>query len=637
MGNADDGKAGRETYDTQLDVGSLGSGATRDALEAGASAAGELGAPALDARYAMRRALGHGGMGEVHLCHDALIGRDVAVKVRRRGQSASGDDEARFLREARVQGQLEHPAIVPVYDLVVGPEGAQYFTMKRIHGHTLADLLRALRDKDAPTLARWSRRKLLTAFGSVCLAIDFAHQHRVVHRDLKPANVMLGDFGEVYVLDWGIAKLLGEEGDPLAQTHDASADPRVAVADATPLATHVGAMLGTPGYMAPEQILGRAVDARADVFGLGAILFELLALEPLHRGKTNLELLTETTAGTDNSPAARSPEADVPPELDALVVSATHVDPAKRLASARALSEAIESYLDGDRDLALRRTLADAHAASASKHAEEALSASGPAVEPRREAMRELSRALALDPEHPVARRRMVELLTRPPRELPPEVRDELDGLQASQVRVGGRTGALAFLSINLYAPLLLWLGVIDVGLLVLQCALATLCAGVSYSISRLRRPTQGHAMIVLVISSVGIVVQSTIAGPFIVVPAVVTASTLIFSVSNGRAYRGAIIAVGCLAFLAPFALEALGVLAPAATFGPSGMTIVARMTELPPTRTTLVLVVMTLGTIVTSGLAVAPFRDELDDAQRQIRLQSWQLRQLVPDDTIAR
>ncbi|MEO6417977.1 MAG: protein kinase, partial [Polyangiaceae bacterium] len=145
-------------------------------------------------RYAAGELLGEGGMGEVRLIKDGRIGREVAMKVIRPGHGSRSDLRSRFLREARVQGQLEHPAIVPVYDLGVDPNGASYFTMKRVRGMTLEEVLDGLRKRDADATIEYSRRKLLTAFGSVCLAIDFAHARGVIHRDLKPGNVMLGGF-----------------------------------------------------------------------------------------------------------------------------------------------------------------------------------------------------------------------------------------------------------------------------------------------------------------------------------------------------------------------------------------------------------------------------------------------------------
>jgi serine/threonine-protein kinase len=182
--------------------------------------------------YQLGALIGHGGMGEVVAAYDPRVGREVAIK-RLRAAAASGDGVARFLREARIQARLEHPAIVPVHDLGTDPDGRPYFTMKRLAGVTLAHQLAT---KPPPP-----RQRLLRAFADVCLAIELAHGRGVVHRDLKPANIMLGDFGEVYVLDWGLARVLGE--------HDASVGADVESLDGM---TQAGSVLGTPGYMAPE-------------------------------------------------------------------------------------------------------------------------------------------------------------------------------------------------------------------------------------------------------------------------------------------------------------------------------------------------------------------------------------------------
>src|SRR5690349_14585720 len=152
--------------------------------------------------------LGEGGMGEVLLAHDEHIGRDVAVK-RIRASEPTAEELSRFLREARVQGRLEHPAVVPVHDLAVDRDGRPFFVMKRLSGTTLLELLGRLRADPAADGAT-VRRRMLRAFADVCLAIEFAHSRGIVHRDLKPANIMLGDFGEVYVLDWGVARALTE-------------------------------------------------------------------------------------------------------------------------------------------------------------------------------------------------------------------------------------------------------------------------------------------------------------------------------------------------------------------------------------------------------------------------------------------
>ena len=253
--------------------------------------------PRFTDRYEHRALLGEGGMGAVDLFRDRAIGREVAIK-RIRPEASSPSSLSRFVREARVQGQLEHPAIVPVHDLAETPEGAAFFTMKRVRGASLDAILDALAARDAEALARHGRRKLLTAFATVCLAVDFAHARGVLHRDLKPANVMLGDFGEVYVLDWGLAKVLGApDTSGEAREGEGSLPPVVDVGSVQGQQTQLGALMGTPGYMSPEQCRGEVdrLGPASDVYALGCILFEILHLEALHPGKGMAERLASTS------------------------------------------------------------------------------------------------------------------------------------------------------------------------------------------------------------------------------------------------------------------------------------------------------------------------------------------------------
>src|SRR5262249_4660553 len=151
---------------------------------------------------------GAGGMGEVVAARDEMIGRDIAIK-RMLDSDPTDEQVARFLREARIQGTLNHPAIPPVHELARDREGRPYFAMKRVTGATLAAVLVGLRTNNLDIMKRFGRERLLRAFAEVCLAIEFAHTRGVIHRDLKPANIMLGEFGEVFVLDWGVAKVQG--------------------------------------------------------------------------------------------------------------------------------------------------------------------------------------------------------------------------------------------------------------------------------------------------------------------------------------------------------------------------------------------------------------------------------------------
>ena len=373
-------------------------------LDSGASpvaAAAALRAAAVDLgdRYELGPVLGRGGMGEVRLARDVRIDREVAVKLMRGGQN----DEAlvrRFFREARVQGVLEHPALVPVHDLGRDANDNPYFVMKRLTGTTLADVLTST---DAAVQARWPRRTLLARLVDVSLAIELAHTRGVIHRDIKPANLMLGDFGEAYVLDWGLARATGDlEGGP--QVTSVSGDGEAA-GD-----TQAGSLLGTPGYMSPEQARGEVVGPATDVFALGCVLYEILAgVAAMPRG---VQGLVEAISTPQHRPSARGGE--VPPELDDLCARATAQDTALR-PTARAFADGIQAFLDGDRDTERRIELAAEYARRARTAIDEGRH------DARAVAMREAGRALALDPTSALAQDVLAALLVQSPADIPPE------------------------------------------------------------------------------------------------------------------------------------------------------------------------------------------------------------------------
>ena len=297
-------------------------------------------------RYEVTGRLGAGGMGEVLEVQDAELRRTMAAKVMRT-KASSGERVARFLREARLTGGLEHPGIPPVHELGRTPEGHPYFTMKRVSGRDLAAHLLELRGRRdrAPATFDFAadRAYLLGVFLKICEAMSFAHSRGVIHRDLKPANVMVGRFGEVLVMDWGLARLEA----------DAASDDE---APRNPLAsdeghTLEGDVLGTPAYMSPEQARGEvhALDQRSDVYALGAMLYEILCLEPPYAGDRMDDVLDDVRAGRLRPLASRSSAVDVPWELDAVVQRAMAADPASRYPSAEALGADVEAYLAGRR------------------------------------------------------------------------------------------------------------------------------------------------------------------------------------------------------------------------------------------------------------------------------------------------
>ena len=209
-------------------------------------------AKTLPPRYHVVRALGRGCMGQVDEVFDRALGRSVAQKSVLPGK---GEVHATLLvAEAQTCAQLEHPSIVPVYEIGADSEGNPHYTMRVVRGRTLRDVLV---DNEDATKAHPSLAQLLGILRQVCMAVDFAHSRGVVHRDLKPENVIVGAFGEVYVLDWGVAHVV--DGSDVRR------------------AAHDEFMAGSPGYMAPEQALGGAIEARTDVFALGALLYEILS------------------------------------------------------------------------------------------------------------------------------------------------------------------------------------------------------------------------------------------------------------------------------------------------------------------------------------------------------------------------
>jgi eukaryotic-like serine/threonine-protein kinase len=235
------------------------------------AAAGSL--PSIGTRYELLGILGQGGMGTVYRALDGDLGREVAIKVVGPAAAARFDaPEQRLLAEARILARLEHPGLVPVHDLGTLPDGRVYYAMKQVRGERL--------DVYARQRGAAERNDLLRIFERVCETVAFAHAQGVIHRDLKPGNVMVGSFGEILVLDWGLAKVRRSASEPLPvdETPEPQAAPSGPPAESS--TTAPGTLLGTPGYMAPELCRGGAADERSDVFALGAILRFLLTGSP---------------------------------------------------------------------------------------------------------------------------------------------------------------------------------------------------------------------------------------------------------------------------------------------------------------------------------------------------------------------
>ena len=310
------------------------------------TAGGPMVAPSLDSRYAFTTIHATGGIGRVWRARDHQLDREVALKELRPEQAGDLKMAARFIREARLTGQLEHPGIVPVYELTARPDSNEpFYTMRFVRGGTLTSAIRAYhakRLKGQPEPLELVT--LLTAFVAICNTLAYAHSRRVLHRDLKPENVILGDFGEVIVLDWGLAKRMDQP-----EEEEAGA-PRVSW-EATQDAglTVQGDIIGTPAYMAPEQAEGRLeqIDERTDVYGLGAMLYEILTGQPPFVGSNTLDVLKQAIRGNPAPPRELWPE--VPPALEEICLKALAREPAGRFARADEVAQAVQRWQEVQR------------------------------------------------------------------------------------------------------------------------------------------------------------------------------------------------------------------------------------------------------------------------------------------------
>jgi serine/threonine-protein kinase len=307
--------------------------------------------------------LARGGMGAVYRGDDPGLGRELAVKVLRREHKGRVDLEQRFIAEARLGARLDHPGVVPVHAAGRLPDGRPYFTMRLIRGRTLAALLA---DRSSASI---DHPRLLKVFEQICQTIAFAHSKGVIHRDLKPLNVMVGAFGEIQVMDWGFAKVLGEidrHAHPLI-VQDGKSKFDMPVGGAT----NAGQVLGTPAYMPPEQANGEVseLDARSDVFGLGAILCEILTGDPPYRGRTQDDVFRNAQAGHVADARERLDSCGADADLAALATSCLAPIPADRPRDAAELAAAVSEYI-ASVDARLRKAERERAAAEARAAAE---------------------------------------------------------------------------------------------------------------------------------------------------------------------------------------------------------------------------------------------------------------------------
>jgi eukaryotic-like serine/threonine-protein kinase len=554
-------------------------------------------------RYRVIERIGRGGMGEVLAARDLVLGREIAIK-RLRAKSPSPSQVTRFLREARIQATLDHPAIPPVHELATDADGQPYFVMKRLLGTTLAEILSSVEKGDANAIQRFPRERLLRAFAEVCLAVELAHTRGVIHRDVKPSNIMLGEFGEIFVLDWGVAKVVDPLDENLAELRGST--PEVGE-------TRAGTMIGTPGYMAPEQRIALPdLDGRADVYSLGCVLRDILAV-----------------AGQARDGGAHT--GSVPPELDKLCNAATAANRETRLATARELGERVQRYLDGDRDLALRQQLA-------AEHLERARASLSRDDDTQRVAMQEAGRALALDPKLPGAAELVGRLMLEPTAVTVPDVEASLESARARSSAEHAIVGVMGYLALLGFVPFMLWSGLRSPMYLVafvalLGCLIAIALYGARHQTSGLKLTPRGVLAIAGNAALVGLLARMY--SPVVIAPGV-AALIAGFLSSNPtlcapRVVRVTVV-VFSLAILAPWFAELLGFIEPTVIFTGDTMRIVPAAVEIDRVAMSVGLLVFAPSLVIVAGLLLAQRANAEAAVQRRLHLQAWRLRQLLPE-----
>jgi tetratricopeptide (TPR) repeat protein/tRNA A-37 threonylcarbamoyl transferase component Bud32 len=305
-----------------------------------ATAAEPIVTPLSPQGYELIDEIGHGGMGVVYRARDTALDRDVAVKLLSPRYPPKSLPAQRFLGEARITGQLQHPGIPAVHQVGTLADGRPFLAMKLIRGSTLEAILKQRTDPAA------DRSQLVAIFEAVCQAVGYAHAHHVIHRDLKPANVMVGAFGEVQVMDWGLAKVLGEETPGTADrraVEQTQGSTQLSATAESGSHTEAGSMLGTPAFIPPEQAVGQIeqVNERSDVFGLGALLAVILTGKPPYVGATFESVRVQAVRGKLGDCFARLDASGAEPELVALCKRCLAFEPAERPADAGAVAQAV--------------------------------------------------------------------------------------------------------------------------------------------------------------------------------------------------------------------------------------------------------------------------------------------------------
>ena len=287
-------------------------------------------------KYSEFKLMTEGGTAKLYTCFDENLRRRVVYKTLHDHLKNSEIETHRFLREARVTANIAHPGTIPVYELGRDRGGSLFFTMKHINGQDLRNIILALNDGDERTTQTFPLPVLIDILIQVCQTVAHAHQRGVIHRDLKPANILTGEFGETYVIDWGLAKVWGEPELATFPAFDYQEDYSL---------TPVGRRYGTPLYTAPELMRGDSfVDGRVDVFCLGNVLFEILTYQQLLRGETVSQIREALLNQQLPTPRQVAPEQNIPTQLEDICFQALQKESVDRFDSVRSFLNALLDY-----------------------------------------------------------------------------------------------------------------------------------------------------------------------------------------------------------------------------------------------------------------------------------------------------
>ncbi len=315
-------------------------------------------------KYKVGNVLASGGMGKILDVKDLNCRRSVAMKVIKDPGKVKSKHILRFIVEAQITAQLEHPSIVPVYELSVDGKGNVFYTMKKVNGMTLVEILNNIRAENQEVLDNFSLIRLLSIFCKICEAVAFAHSKGIIHRDLKPENIMVGDFGEVMLMDWGLAKILSNKDDIDFIEDESDIDGNDSIDSifsdkkvSSSIKTMSGQIMGTPGFMPPEQALGKVndIDMRSDIYALGGILYNMLTLTAPISGLNLKKIIRDIVEGNIKDPIEfnseylfpHCPNKKIPEPLAAVAMKALESSPSERYQTIQDLQKDIENYLNG--------------------------------------------------------------------------------------------------------------------------------------------------------------------------------------------------------------------------------------------------------------------------------------------------